>query len=101
MDAAGGLSSTNILQEAILTQEVLLFLRLLSLLGHLLLAVNQTAEVRFVALVALVESASVEGILKRLVIVRVSLSLNSSIGQYALFSGMFKSFFLDMVLHFD
>ena len=100
MDATSGLPGTDILQETILAQEVLLFLRFFSLLGHLLLAINETTKVRFVALVALVESASVKGILKRLVIVRVTLSLDSTIRQDTLFSGMLKSFLLDDVLHF-
>jgi hypothetical protein len=56
---ASGRSSTNVLQEAVLTQKVLLLLSFLGFLGHFLLAIDEAAKVGLLALVALIESAAV------------------------------------------
>ena len=52
-------TGTDLAQEAVLAEKILLFRVLLLSISHLLLTVNQTSKVRLLALEALVERASV------------------------------------------
>ena len=88
---AFSLTSTDFLQKAILTKQVFLFRRLLLLIGHLLLAVNETAKVRFLASVALVDGASLVGKFLRTAIVISGLFNNSRILKDALLFGVDES----------
>ena len=97
MRLAGGLSGTDLLEEAILAEEVFfLGLALLSV-GHLLLAVDETTEVGLLATVALVEGCAVVGELLGVVVVSITHSGETFIMEDPLIFSVLKSLLLNML----
>ena len=84
-------SSTHLLQEAVLAEEVLLGGLAIVSVSHLLLAVDKATEVRLLAFVALVEGATVVGELLWPSIVVVTNCGKSLIRKDALFLSILKS----------
>ena len=97
MRLAGGLSGTDLLEEAILAEEVFfLGLALLSV-GHLLLAVDETTEVGLLATVALIEGCAVVGELLGIVVVGITDSGETLIMENPLIFSVLKSLLLNML----
>ena len=91
---AGSLTSTDLLEEAVLADKVLL----LSLLCHLLTAVNETTEVRLLAGVALVDRAAEVGVGLRAAVEVTILLSNTGILKDTLLLSVDKSDLLDLLL---
>ena len=92
------LTDADFFQNTVLAEKIL-GLRLVPLrIVHLLLTVDETAEVRLLAVVALVEGASVIGKLLRLLIVNVMLVGKTLILKDAFVFGANQSLLLDNLL---
>lgn len=93
-----GLTSTDLLQNAVLAQQVLFLGVALLSVGHLLLAVDQASEVRLLTAMALVEGATMVGVLLRLAKVCVALGRKTLILEDALFLSIDQSLTFDLAL---
>jgi len=92
------LTGSNLLQEAILAEEIFRLGVLLLLVCHLLLAIDQSAEVRLLAPITLVERASVISELLGLAKVDIAFFGQTFIVQEALLFGVDESLLFDGLL---
>ena len=95
---ARGLSSSNSLEHAGLAEQVFLLSFLLFRVVHLLLTVDQTSEVRLLALVALIERASMISELLGLSEIGISRSDDSFISKDSLLISILESLLLNILL---
>jgi hypothetical protein len=92
------LTSTNLLKEAILAEEIFLLGLTLLCVGHLLLTVNETTEVGLLASVALVKGGAVVSELLRLSVVDITLSRESLVIEDSLVFRVLESLLLNILL---
>lgn len=96
------LTSTDGFQGAVGAAKVFLFARVsVSLLGSFLFAINQATEVRLLALEALVERATMHGIVQVFLEVEISGVFDSAISEDTLQFAVLKSLSLDFILELN
>ena len=94
-------SSTNLFQQAVLAQQVLLLRLLLLCVCHLLLTIDQSTEVGLLATITLVEGAPVIGELLRSAEVRIGLRSQALIVQKTLLLSVVERLPLDLLFQAD
>jgi len=92
-------SDTHLLKQALLAQKILFGSLALLISLHLLLAVDKSTEVGLLAVVALIERATMHGKLLRFVVVMILLICQSLVTEDSLSFSIFQSCILDSPLH--